>query len=69
VGKSISHHCKFKIEGLNLGKSLNEESEVIENGVDVLVSTYKRLTGFIQRRQLFLSNLEWMVIDEADTFA
>jgi superfamily II DNA/RNA helicase len=47
VGKGIGHHCKMKIDALNLGRSLREEAEIIENGVDILVSTYKRLTGFL----------------------
>lgn len=41
---------------------------MIENGVDILVSTYKRLQGFVERKEVFLSNLEWIVVDEADTF-
>jgi superfamily II DNA/RNA helicase len=41
---------------------------MLELGTDILVSTYKRLLGFIERKQLFLSNVDWIVIDEADTF-
>jgi superfamily II DNA/RNA helicase len=36
---------------------------MLENGVDILVSTYKRLAGFIDRKKVFLSNLDWIVID------
>jgi hypothetical protein len=27
VGKQLSHHCKLKVEGLGIGKSLNEEDK------------------------------------------
>jgi len=24
VGKSLSHHCKLKVEGINIGRSMSE---------------------------------------------
>jgi hypothetical protein len=27
VGKQLSHHCKLKVDGLGIGKSLNEEDK------------------------------------------
>jgi superfamily II DNA/RNA helicase len=43
VGKQIAHHCKLKVEGLGIGRSLSEENKTIVDGVDILLSTYSRL--------------------------
>jgi superfamily II DNA/RNA helicase len=44
-----------------------EERKSIDNGVDVLVSTYPRLTPLLDKGELFLTNLKWIVVDEIDT--
>lgn len=67
VGKQIAHHSKFKIEGINIGRTMVEERKTIENGVDILVSTYLRLTPLLDKGELFLTNLKWIVVDEIDT--
>lgn len=43
MGKQIAHHCKLKVEGLGIGRSLSEENKTIVDGVDILLSTYSRL--------------------------
>jgi hypothetical protein len=39
----MSHHCKIKIDGIGLGRTLIEEKKLVENGVDILASTFSRL--------------------------
>lgn len=39
----------------------------MEEGVDMLVSTFQRLKPLIDKKILFLSNLKWLMIDEIDT--
>jgi superfamily II DNA/RNA helicase len=67
VGKQVSHHCKLKIEGIGIGRTINEENKLVEDGVDVLVSTYQRIKPLIEKKLLFLSNMKWLVVDEVDT--
>ncbi len=35
--------------------------------MDVLVSTYQRIKPLISNKQMYLSHLKWMVVDEVDT--
>lgn len=67
VGKQISHHSKLKVEGLGIGRSLKEEKQSIINGVDLLMSTYSRLSMQLRQNNLYTSHLKWIVIDETDT--
>ena len=63
VGKQISHHCKLKFEGLGIGSSLYQEQKAVTDGVDVLISSNSRLELQLQKKNIFLSNLKWLVID------
>jgi ATP-dependent RNA helicase RhlE len=48
------------------GVSLSSQQRVLAPGVDVLVATPGRLLDLIDRRDLSLSNVEVLVLDEAD---
>ena len=63
----MSHHCKLKIEGIGIGRPMNDENRLIEEGVDVLVSTFQRIKPLIEKKLVFFSNVKWMVVDEVDT--
>ena len=39
----------------------------VVEGVDLLVSTYQRMLPLIREQTLLLSQLQWLVVDEADT--
>ena len=67
VGKQISHHCKLKVDGLGVGRSLVEERKIVDDGVDVLIASHSRLQMQFEKRHIYLSNLKWLVIDEVDT--
>jgi hypothetical protein len=49
VGKQLAHHCKIKVEGINIGRSMAEERRAIDTGIDVLVSTYPRINPLIAK--------------------
>ena len=40
---------------------------MVEEGVDVLVSTYQRMKPLIEKNMIYFSNVQWMVVDEVDT--
>ena len=67
VGKQISHHAKLKVEGLGVGRTLYEENNSIKNGVDILITSNVKLQRQLDNKNLFLTNLKWLVIDETDT--
>lgn len=46
---------------------MNDENRLIEEGVDVLVSTFQRIKPLIEKKLVFFSNVKWMVVDEVDT--
>lgn len=63
VGKQISHHAKLKVEGLGVGRTLYEENNAIKNGVDILITSNVKLQRQLENKNLFLTNLKWLVID------
>jgi len=46
-----------------------DEYRLVDDGVDILVSTHKRIFNLLDRKRMYLSNLKWLVIDEADTIS
>jgi superfamily II DNA/RNA helicase len=67
VGKQIAHHAKIKVEGLGLGRSLNDERRSIMDGVDILISSHAKMQTQLENNSVYLSNLKWLVVDETDT--
>lgn len=67
VGKGMSHHVKMKCEGVGIGRTQAQEEEKVREGVDVLVTGYRRFKRMLDHRKVFLSNLSWVVVDEVDT--
>ena len=65
VGKEVAHFMKLKVAGLNSGRTLRKESEVLDEGVDVLAGTLERIKK--HSHDLHLSYLSYLVIDELDT--
>ena len=48
------------------GESMTEQQKVLTRGVDVLIATPGRLLDFIERGQLMLLGIQYVIIDEAD---
>lgn len=48
------------------GEGANEQEKKLDKGVDVLIATPGRLIDFIEKGRLLLSDIQFLVIDEAD---
>ncbi|HOK01267.1 MAG TPA: DEAD/DEAH box helicase [Spirochaetota bacterium] len=48
------------------GQSINEQIRRIEKGIDIIVGTPGRIIDHIKRGTLFLHNIRYVVLDEAD---
>jgi superfamily II DNA/RNA helicase len=66
VAKSLAHHCKLKIVGLDGGGSMKSQRERLESGVDLVVATPGRLQRHRENNNLYLSKVLCLVLDEAD---
>ncbi len=64
--ETYSKGLKLSMALLIGGVSFNEQDKKIDRGVDVLIATPGRLLDHFERGKLMLSNIEIMVVDEAD---
>lgn len=70
ITKEIKNYGKF-IKGLSVlavygGESIDKQLKQLDKGPQILVATPGRLVDFIRRRKVNLSNINWIVLDEAD---
>ena len=63
IGKYTGLNVHILVGGVDYGKQLNR---LRANHVDILVATPGRLIDFCEKREVYLDQLEVMVIDEAD---
>ena len=70
VAKAIQEYgkyCNFRIMSIYGGQSYNEQFRNLRNGLDIVVGTPGRLLDLIEKKNaLDLSNLQHLVLDEAD---
>lgn len=67
VFKDISHHVKLRIRSL-VGGQRNKSSKTLkEQSYEIIVATPNRLLQAIQKKEISLQELKWLVFDEADT--
>ena len=65
--KSYSKYiAKLKITAVYGGANINTQIKSLDSGTNVVVGTPGRVLDLIKRKKLFLSNLEFLVLDEAD---
>ena len=67
VCKSFIHFIKLKAGGIGLAQSFSQEKKMLDEGVDVLITTIDRLENHRKKDNVFLSKAMFFVIDEADT--
>ena len=70
VAGEITRLAEFK-KGVSVlpiygGRSLEEQYRALEKGVDIVVATPGRLMDHMQRRTIDLSQVQFLVLDEAD---
>ncbi len=70
IAKNISEFSNH-IEGLRTiavygGTNIDEQIRKLKKGVQIVVGTPGRTVDLINRKQLKLANIQWLVLDEAD---
>jgi ATP-dependent RNA helicase DeaD len=65
--EEFSKHTKgFRTAAVYGGANIEEQIRKLKKGVHIVVGTPGRTVDLINRRQLKLDNLRWLVLDEAD---
>lgn len=62
----FSKYLKVKTLAVYGGASIEDQIKKLKKGVQIIVGTPGRTVDLINRRQLDLSNIQWLVLDEAD---
>lgn len=65
--KSFLHFVKLKAGGVGLERSYLQEKRMLDEGVDILITTIDRLENHRKKNNIFLRQTMFLVIDEADT--
>lgn len=68
ICKKICHFLKLRTIGLSNIHPFNREKNGLDEGADIVVTTIDRLEKHRKKQNIFLSNVNYLVIDEADTF-
>lgn len=66
VFKGISHHLKLRMRDLTGGDTHAKMKSVAHSSYEILVATPSRIKSAIQKKELSLSQLRYVVFDEAD---
>ena len=68
VAKEVSHFSKVKVEKIDVARSWKKNSDRLKDGVDILVTNLNKLQRLVEEKKVVLSNLDQIIIDEADVF-
>jgi ATP-dependent RNA helicase DeaD len=70
IANNINDFSKYlkgvKCEAVYGGASIEEQIRKLKKGVQIIVGTPGRTVDLINRKQLKLENIQWLVLDEAD---
>ncbi|SNR32059.1 ATP-dependent RNA helicase DeaD [Lutibacter agarilyticus] len=70
IAKNIEDFAKhfkgFRVAAVYGGANIEEQIRKLKKGAHIVVGTPGRTVDLINRRQLKLANIEWLVLDEAD---
>jgi len=64
--KQLTYFTDFKVAALVGGMDIDKQLKQVRRAVDIVVATPGRLIDFMRRKELFLDQVECLVIDEAD---
>ncbi len=64
--KTYGKHLPFRVEAIVGGASINMQIRNLRHGCDIVVATPGRLLDHVQQRNINLSQVEILVLDEAD---
>ncbi len=59
-------HTHLRVNSVVGGKAISTQINQLSRGTDILVATPGRLLDLVERRALFLNNVKFLVLDEAD---
>lgn len=66
VFKGISHHLKLRVRDLTGGDTSAKMKSVANSSYEILIATPSRIKSALTRKELNLSQLQYVVFDEAD---
>ncbi len=66
IEEFAAHIDGFKCAAVYGGANIEEQIRKLKKGVHIVVGTPGRTVDLINRKQLKLSNIQWLVLDEAD---
>nr|WP_321467201.1 DEAD/DEAH box helicase [uncultured Desulfobulbus sp.] len=64
--QQLGLHCGFTIQAVYGGVDYNKQRDGLKQGVDILIGTPGRLIDYLKQKVYSLSQVEMLVIDEAD---
>eukprot|EP00892_Ulva_mutabilis_P012335 jgi/Ulvmu1/9474/UM052_0043.1 len=67
VARQLSHFAKLRIAVLNTGIKPSQQKRALAQPIDVVVSTPQQLLGEMRAGSLSIGDVQYLVIDEADT--
>eukprot|EP00944_MAST-04C_sp_MAST-4C-sp1_P010453 g10453.t1 len=67
VFKMFAHNLKFSVYNMQQVRSEKARDKALKGGIDVLVSTPGRIEQHRENGSLYMSNVQTVIIDEADT--
>ncbi len=66
VAQEVGSACGFKSVCIYGGVSKDDQKRALRSGVEIVVATPGRLIDLVNDRALTLSNVDYLVLDEAD---
>lgn len=66
IGEFSTYTDGFKVTAVYGGSNIEEQIRKLKKGSQIVVGTPGRTVDLINRKQLKLSNVKWLVLDEAD---
>jgi len=66
IAEFSTHIDGFRVAAVYGGSNIDEQIRKLKKGVHIVVGTPGRTVDLINRKQLKLSNVNWLVLDEAD---
>ncbi|KAH9128884.1 hypothetical protein LEN26_001047 [Aphanomyces euteiches] len=67
VARELSHHAKFSSCVITGGSEHKPQKTALARPIDLLVATPGRLAKYLKSGHVFISRVEYVILDEADT--
>lgn len=67
VAKQLAHHIKFASGLVAGGSAKSQQKKMLDTPIDILFATPGRLDVYLKSKNVFLSKVKYIVMDEVDT--